>query len=303
MHASLRNTLGVAAIVGASVAVQGVGAAAREARSDWPIEEYYVTLPPPEAARFSYLGYNELAADITWSRLLVYYGSGFLGEGDFRYLGKFVDNITTLDPKFKKVYQWASYTITVNEEHQVSTDQDDIRKSINILEKAMVEFPDEYEFFWLAGVRFFLDRKSDDESEQRRFKERGAELMEIAMGKPGAPKDLAIKAAAFRSLLGQHEHAQSTLMQMIMTTDDREAQASMLRSFRQVAGEGIAEELKRATELFAQSRIEHGQQFPEDLFVILGGPPPSPVIDFDKLATERNIFGSEVETEIEIFPR
>ncbi len=301
MQGSLRTAAGVAGLVVASIAAQGVGSAAQDAREDWPVEESYVTLPPPEAARFSYLGYNELAADVTWSRLLVYYGSGFLGEGDFRYLGSFVDNVIALDPHFKKVYQWASYSVTVNEEHRVSTAEEDIRQSISILEKAMVAFPDEYEFFWLAGVRYFLDLKSDDPEVQREYKEHGADLMERAMNKPNAPKDLANKAAAFRSRLGQHQRAQANLMQMIMTTDDPKAQASMLRSFRQVAGEGIAEELKQATEQFADLRRQSGQQIPEDIFVILEGPRPSRVIDFDKLATERDLVGASDDDNLTLF--
>ncbi len=301
MRRTPRLAAGVLALAAASLTAQGLGSAAREARDAWPTEESYVTLPPAEAARFGYLGYNELAADVTWARLLVYYGSGFLGEGDFRYLGNFVDNIIVLDPQFKKVYEWASYSVTVNEKRQVSTHEDDMRKSIAILEKAMVAFPDEYEFFWLAGVRYFLDLKSDDPKLQRQYKERGADLMEEAMAKPGAPKDLANKAAAFRSRLGQHERAQANLMQMIMTTDDPKARASMLRSVKQVAGEGIAAELKRATEEFSELRLEHGQQIPEHIFVILNGPPPSPVIDFDSLATDRDLLGSQEHQDAPLF--
>ena len=230
MRRTPRLAAGVLALAAASLTAQGLGSAAREARDAWPTEESYVTLPPAEAARFGYLGYNELAADVTWARLLVYYGSGFLGEGDFRYLGNFVDNIIVLDPQFKKVYEWASYSVTVNEKRQVSTHEDDMRKSIAILEKAMVAFPDEYEFFWLAGAR-----------------------------------------------------------------------ASMLRSVKQVAGEGIAAELKRATEEFSELRLEHGQQIPEHIFVILNGPPPSPVIDFDSLATDRDLLGSQEHQDAPLF--
>jgi len=302
MHKLLRNALGASALLLMAVLANITGDFAHEARKDWPLEENYVTLPPPSAARFSYLGYNELAADVTWSRLLVYYGTGFLGEGDFRYLGNFVRNVIALDPKFKKVYEWASYSVTVNEKHQVSSEEDDIRQSIEILEKAMVEFPEEYEFFWLAGVRYFLDLKSDDPGLQREYKEHGADLMEVAMRKPGAPKDLANKAAAFRSLLGQREHALANLMQMIMTTDDEDARASMLRNYTRVAGDGIGKELKDAANLFDSERLKGSQQIPADLFVILGGPPPSPVIDFDNLANERDLLGAESDTGIQLFP-
>lgn len=302
MRRSLSTATGLVAVLVTSAAAHAIGGSARSMRADWPQEESYVTLPPAEAARFSYLGYNELAADVTWSRLLVYYGSGFLGEGDFRYLSNFIDNVITLDPKFKKAYKWSSYSITVNEKHQISSEASDVQKSIEILEKAMVAFPEDYEFFWLAGVRYFLDLKTDNEEELRRHKERGADLMEEAMRKPNAPADLANRAAAFRSKLGQNERAQANLMQMIMTTDDRAAQASMLQNFKYVAGDTLGEELQRATELFTDQRLAGGQ-IPEHLFVILNGPEPSPVINFDNLATERDLIGAEEEDDVVLFPK
>lgn len=76
-----------------------------------------------------------------------------------------------------------------------------------------------------------------------------------------------------------------------------------MRSFRFFAGEEVAEELERATALLQESRIEHGQTLPKDLFIILDGPPPNQVIDFDDLATERDLFGAEAEGELELFPR
>lgn len=297
MSRSLRNLIAsITALLLGGVLLHLVGDSAREQRQRWPAEESYVTLPPPEAARWVYLGYNELAADITWSRLLVYYGQGFLGDSDLRYLGRFVDNIIALDPRFKKVYQWSVYSVTVGVEQQPG-----IRHSIKILHRAMEEYPEDYEFFWLAGVRYYLNLKSDDEAERRRYKEKGAEYLEAAMEKPNAPKDLATQAASFRYRLGQVEQARTNLMQMIMTTDDEKARAKMLRSFGRISDEGVAEELAQAAEQFAEIHHEHMPQVGPNLFVLLGGPPPSPVIDFDALATERDLFGSQESQGIQLF--
>jgi hypothetical protein len=116
-----RALAGALALVIAGIALHSVGASALRQRAQWPADETYVNLPSTSAARWSYLGYNEVGADLTWIRLLVYYGSGFIGEGDFRYLSNFVSNVIVLDPKFKRVYEWASYTVTVTEDHQIST--------------------------------------------------------------------------------------------------------------------------------------------------------------------------------------
>lgn len=302
LPASARAALSLAGIVALGLGAHLLAALALDQRDQWPSEENYVVLPSADSARFSYLGYNEVAADITWSRLLVYYGSGFLGEGDFRYLGKFVRNVITLDPSFKKPYQWASYSVTVTAEHKVSTAKEDILQSIEILEKAMIEFPDDYEFFWLAGIRYFLDLKSEDPEEQRRFKERGAELFEEAMSKPNAPKDLATKAAAFRTLLGQNEQARANLMQMIMTTDDAAARETMLQSFKSIDDGGVAEELQLASEKLREEHQGYLPAVPLDLFIVLGGSPPAVPIDFDTLATERDLFGAEDEGLV-LFPK
>lgn len=285
----------------AGLTLHAIGGSARQQRAEWPAEESYVALPSTSAARWTYLGYNELGADLTWIRLLVYYGSGFVGEGDFRYLGNFVRNVIILDPRFKKVYEWAAYTVTVTEDHRISTAEEDILQSIEILEGAMREFPDEYEFFWLTGIRYFLDLKSDDKDTQRKFKEKGAHYIELAMQKPNAPKDLATKAASFRSQLGQFEQARQSLALMIMTTDDLKAQKKMLESFSRIAPEGMAEELAMAAKRFRERHVEHHPGLSDHLFIIMGGPPPSAVIDFDKLATERSLFGSDEIQGINLF--
>lgn len=285
--------LGVGALtVLAALGTQVLGNHARQDRSGWPIEESYVTLPAPESARYVYLGYNELAADVTWSRMLVYYGAGFLGENDFRYLSKFIFNVVSLDPTFKKAYEWAAYSITITADHQVSTAEDDIKASIEILKLGMLQFPDEYEFFWLAGIRYFLDLKSDDPETQRQYQEAGADLIEQAMHKPNAPKTLALTAAGLRSKLGQQEQALANLKQMVLTTDDPAARDKMLSAFQGIGSKKLMTELRSAAQQFDELRSRDTPSVPPDMFVILEGPGQNRAISFRSLASQ-NLFGGE----------
>jgi phosphohistidine phosphatase SixA len=113
------------------------------------------------------------------------------------------------------------------------------------------------------------------------------------MQKPNAPKDLATKAASFRSQLGQFEQARQNLALMIMTTDDAKAREKMLASFKNIAPKGMAEELAAATEQFRTLHVGHHPGLSDHLFILLGGPPPNATIDFADLATERSLFGAD----------
>lgn len=300
----LRKSFFLATLLAAVVGLQGLSSQLRSERSDWPAEESYINLPDPESARFRALGYNELAADFRWCQMLVYYGTGLEEKSDFRYLAKFIHNIIALDPKFKKLYRWAAYAVTITANSSISSDQEDYQLSLQITDRAMLEFPDDYEFPWISGNTYYFDIKSDDANEQRAYKERGAELLEIAMNKPNAPKDLATKAASFRSKLGQKEQARANLMQQILTTDDPQAQATMLRSFSFHADEELAEELKAATELFSDQRNSFQSTVPADIFVLIGGPARPAAIEIDKLSTPRSLFGTELPNEdIQLFLR
>src|SRR5690606_3560759 len=127
--------------------------------------------------------------------------------------------------------------------------------------------------FWLAGTRYWLDLKSKDPREQREFKERGAELIELAMRKPDAPADLATTAATIRTKLGQSERALKDLKEMVMTVDDPAAQRKLLQRVGDIADADLMRELRAARAVFDRAHIRHARDLPADMFVLLGPPP------------------------------
>ena len=286
--------LAIAAVCG--VAAQSLGHMARDQRAAWPrAEDYVFFLPAPDAAPLLAGGYRQVMADITWARALVYYGSSLVGDADFRYLERFIDNVIALDPRFKRVYKWAAYSVTFKETHAT---QEEYRLAVRYLESGMRAFPDDYECFWNAGIRYFLDLYSEDPVERQHFRERGAQFIEQAMRKKNAPKDLATFAASLRVKLGQKERALTDLREMILLTESADAQEVLVRRYNQLAGEEFPEEARQAKEAFDQ-RWQHELPFDRPSMYVILGDRPSPIIDFDALATDRDLFGADLATDLD----
>jgi hypothetical protein len=276
---------------------QALQARALDDRATWPRSEELVVLPPPELAPIAYLGYREAAADVTWARALVYYGSTKAEGSDYRYLEKFVDNIIALDPKFKRVYRWAAYAVTFKAD--VATPEE-FKKSLVYLEQGMEQFPDDYELFWIAGMRYYLDLRTDDPEERQRNKERGAELIERAMRKPNAPPDLATLAANLRTKIGQKERAIRELREMILVTDNKKAQEKMVARLRSLMAEGdaaLVDEMLRAKVELEERWQADLPWVPQTLYLLLG-PTPPPAIDLEELAVDRDLIGVEEPADV-----
>jgi hypothetical protein len=281
---------------------QELGKRAHGERSTWPKTEDQPFLPPPGGAALFSLGYRELAADLTWCRALVYYGSSLTGETDLHHLERFVDTIIELDPRFKRVYRWAAYAVTYKDAgSKMNVDgatQAEYRASARYLERAIQEFPDGYELYWLAGLRYYLDLKSEDPAEQARFKERGVELIEQAMRKSDAPRDLGTLAASLRTRLGQKERALHDLKEMVLSTDDAEARQKLLSKIGVTSGDlDMVDEVAAARDALDQANQDHARNLPPDFFVLLGPPPPA-VIDWRRLAADRDLVGAEDPTQL-----
>jgi tetratricopeptide (TPR) repeat protein len=270
-----------------------LGARARAERQDWPDAEGLVWLPPPRAATTVAMGYRQLWADINWARVLVYYSQERRERPTFqyRYLTRFLDNIVALDPKFKRVYEWATYAVTFQggtlkaEEH---------RLSLPYLERAMKEFPDTYRFFWLAGLRYYIYLESDDPAERRRMREHGAALIERAMHKPDAPTNITTLAAGLRTQLGQHERALDNLRQVIMTTEDPEAQKTLIQTYRNLAGKEFPEEATRAKAELQRGWMAELPFASPNMYVALGDRPAA-TFDLEALVAEQDLFSKLLE--------
>jgi len=295
----IKLVAGVAVALALAVAAHPFKTRAVAVQRTWPESEGYVWLPPPKVAPLlaAGVGGREVWADITWIRALVYYGSSRVGGVEFLYLDKFIDNIIALDAKFHRVYEWAAYAVTYKD--SVAT-QEEFATSAEYLKKGIEAFPDDGELYWLLGQRYWLDLKGKSPREKRELLEKGAEYLEAAIHKPNAQPKWATEAAEIRGALGQRQHAIRQLREIILTTDNKKAREKMLGKIAYLADSvDVAHELERAADEFKQ-RWKAALPYAPATFYVLLGDPPSRVIDFDDLATDRDLIGADLDEETAI---
>jgi hypothetical protein len=292
----------LAAIAGLWLVSNRLQATALAERTSWPDADEFVILPPARTAPFLYAGYNEVGADINWARGLVYYGSAVLGESDLRYLERFIDTVLELDPKFKRVYFWASAAVTFRSTKAerdgtqfIAATDEEFRLSAKYLRRGIEEFPDEYQYYLTLALRLWWDIEPKDAAERRANRLEAAQLLDHAITLPSAPPGASTTVANLWSELGEFEHAKRALRQQLMTTDNKEAQAKILERFRGLfPADRESELLERAKNDFEAARAKALPWAHADLFVLIG-PEPDPVIRIDAPSSVVSAIGEDGE--------
>jgi hypothetical protein len=251
----------------------------------------HVTVPTPTAARILSLGHNELLADLTWIRTLIYYGDGLVHDHGMPDVEKLVLLMNRLDPWFRKPYFWGAHATTFRRR---SVTQEEYLASVEVLRRAVERFPKDWELSWLLGLRLFFDVKTQDVAAQTRLREEGAMYIERAMRLPGAPSNLPLLAVSLRTRLGQKERAMRELREMILTTEDEKAREILEARYAALADEAASSEIGAAARKLEAEWRAHLPYAPPSLYVILG-PPPPPAVDLDALARGQDFEPQEVE--------
>jgi tetratricopeptide (TPR) repeat protein len=68
------------------------------------VAERAIFLPPPEALRVAFLGFNNVAADGIWLLTIQYIGGHIFAERSLPELFRLIDTVVTLDPHFVEAY-------------------------------------------------------------------------------------------------------------------------------------------------------------------------------------------------------
>ncbi len=258
------------------------------------IEEPYA--PSPEAARIISVGYNELAADLLFFRLVGYFGDKHSADG----IASLVEAIVTLDPHHYKAYVWGSQAMVHGATRGVGRDH--FLRAIKLLEKGLVAFPNDHAIPRMAGEIYLLDLKTDDPAERRTWDDTGTALLESAVRKPNAPAELGTYIAHLRSKLGQQERAKSGLRELILITDDVKAREALLAKLAELQGTDSADvaiEVLDERRRFEAQWLRERPYMPPSLYILLG-PTPQPGFDPADLATGgRDLVGADFVAPLE----
>ena len=183
-----------------------------EGRQQKPVEEL-LYLPSGAYIKPFLLGYDQILADIVWVRTIQYFAVHFLTDQNFTWLKHLLDLVVTLDPKFRRAYEWGgrAFRYTGPPDGSPPT-REMVEESIAFLERGMKEFPSYWRFPYMIGFLYFIELQDPATA---------APFLEQAMRLPDAPAFWIGFATRARSKSGERELARQFLLEQYWSTKDK----------------------------------------------------------------------------------
>src|SRR3989441_11428650 len=168
-----------------------------------PITQFqrFMYLPQGEHLKIAALGYQHVVADLLWIQVIQAMGERKVTEEAGHWIYRALDVITTLDPKFVRVYEVggvALVTLVVL-----------VEESNRILEKGIQYNPDYWALPFLLGFNYYFELRDDAKA---------ADYIARASRLEGAPKFLAPLAVRLYASAREPQVAIDFLVQMYEQT-------------------------------------------------------------------------------------
>ncbi len=236
-----------------------------------------VYVPDRRQLRLMTLGYDQTAADIVWIRTLEYFASHFKGDRKYPWLEHFLDQIISLDPDFSKVYHWAGANVLYGRRFT----NENVLRSNRFYELALKNSPDDFEAAYRLGLNFYVELRSDDVEQTKRWREKGLYYLERAANTPGAPGRTRKLVAAISNKLGKRQLALQYLVDLYVQTTDTQKKEDIKARIdhlkKEMGRSGIAEQAMA----YENSRSQTFPYVPSSMYALLGEPKRIRVGDVD----------------------
>jgi hypothetical protein len=235
---SLLASVALAALcVSASLEAQQTRAALGSARS---AADEVVLLSRVEVTRLLTLGYDTAAADIMWMRAIQYFARHITTDRRFPWLEAFVEQLLTLDPRFRDAYFWAGTCLLYAGE--ITPER--VHRANRLYQAAMERFPDDYEAPYRLGINLYSELRSEDPEQRAREQRRGLAYLERAARARNAPESVRGLVRGIAHRLGDHEVLFHALTDELARADDPELRATLERRL-----EELLQRMERSGEL------------------------------------------------------
>ncbi len=201
-------------------------------------------LPSPSETVVMSLGYRAALADLIYAHVLVSYGLHFQEKRLFESVGRYLDTINALDPKFRTPYLFADTLLVLQPKEPPI---ENYRAARRILLRGTRELPFDTQLWTSAGqyLAYLAYPHLKDPKEREAWRMEGAKLLSRACEMQSSDEDLpfhCIAAAGILNRAGQHEANIRFLQRFLAVNDDPEVRAEALAYLRQ-ALEARGEEL------------------------------------------------------------
>ncbi|MBI5197281.1 MAG: tetratricopeptide repeat protein, partial [Nitrospirae bacterium] len=172
--------------------------------------EEFMTLPKGEFLKPAVLGFEQLAADLLWLRVIQVIGEETVTPKGYAWIYNALDVVTTLDPKFDYAYQMGGIILSVLGKVP--------EKANALLLKGMKENPNVWQIPFYIGFNDFFYR--DDYASAAKYMARASML-------PGHPSYLPRLAARLYIQAGDPNTALEFLDRMIRETKDEKIREAL----------------------------------------------------------------------------
>lgn len=220
MSQAIRNTALGAIVVSFLTALHVLQVGLDHQRAAVPKLQQFMYLPGGEQLRMAVLGYHQVAADVLWLQAIQAMGERKISPEGGAWIAHALDVITTLDPRFVRVYQAGGIALTTLVPRYAESNQ--------LLAKGIRHNPDDWQLPFLLGFNYYYNEYDDAKA---------AEYIARASRLPGAPVYLAGLAARLYVSAHTPEDALVFLSQVHEHTTDE----NVRRVLEQRIGEVVVE--------------------------------------------------------------
>ncbi len=223
-----RNNLLSCALIGLSAwGVHRLQVPLAERFTTTQVQNDVYALPPPEQLVVMSLGYRSALADLIFAHVLVSSGIHVQERRPFEFVGKYIEAVNELDPKFAAPYRMADGLITLQAK---SVGPEAYRQARRVLERGMAELPFD-QALWASAGQFFAylaPSVFDDPKERDDWRLAGGRTLAHACELVGSNEHIPYQCVIAAGLLtssGAAAASRQFLERMLVINDDPQIRA------------------------------------------------------------------------------
>lgn len=237
-------------------------------RATFAAQSDVLYVPPANYLRPMSAGYREALADLIWVRALIFSGEQ-IGHTDVAAVGRYVDAITGLAPRFRRAYIWGGVTPVYGGGAVVTREMVD--QSIATYQKGIEQFPESHELLYPAGMLLTHQVSSTpgySEEETAAYAAEGIEMIRKAAAFGADP--LVRQYAA--TLVADHATeplARQFLESQLAQAEDPDYRRMLRKKLATVGGQKSVEAVERTRNAFAAEHLQQRAFVPDTVYAVI----------------------------------
>jgi len=255
MHSQRSNVIALIAVALAAFSINALRRPLNERFFATKVQNDVFALPSPNQVVAMSLGYRSALADLIFAHVLVSTGIHIQERRGFEFVGKYIETVNELDPKFAAPYRMADGLITLQAK---APGPDAYRQARRILERGLAELPYD-QALWISAGQFLAylgPTAFTDPKELNDWQLAGARTLARACELVGNDVNLPAQCVIAAGLLTKSGHALASrqfLERMLQVNDDPEIRSIVTAQLKATVGAAELDRVQAHRQAFLQT--------------------------------------------------